>query len=235
VRSPHLPGQWEYGVNYVGGRCDDKHPRRSLTAVSKLRIASTPIPLLSTWRSGISSAGEAKLRHRFDVRLRSVESADAVLPFYLFQSAQSRRNERRLKAVAADYHSTFKTRDRFQSPLTRGTSRGEIRRQVGTENRGVIATIVYLSEYSPPLHSPENPENERCASPTLTISSCTMRTASSCPGRRVAPESAPGFSLDSLSRHVATTKFDREAAEPAKVAHRASAHGYPLCRSSKIF
>ena len=57
--------------------------------------------------------------------------------------------------VAVDYDTAFKEKDRFQTPLTRGTRSGTTYNDSGIQKVvGVIASLVYLSELLPPEHTP---------------------------------------------------------------------------------
>lgn len=142
-----------YESNYVGGRCNDKAPKFFPNG----RIANQDCfdnnP--ATFHLSLGNLiGRAKggfiMDKTFDYEVWNQPIVGYEFT-YFNPNAPSQR-DRDWRKVAVPYDQAFKKRDRFQSPLTRGmrgTSRGDgaIQKVVG-----VIATIVYADELTPPEH-----------------------------------------------------------------------------------
>lgn len=148
--------QWSnanYDSNFVGGRCGDKKPK--LFSNGRLSNPECFDNNPATFHYALGNLiGIAKGSFVMD-RIFDYEVWNQPLVSYdlaYFNPLNPKQKSKKWSEVAVPYDAQFIARDRFQKPYTRGKN---IEKVVG-----VIATVVYVSEFSPPEHSPD-PEDDQ--------------------------------------------------------------------------
>ncbi len=138
----------KYATNFIGGRCDSKKPEVYPNGRIKDPDCFDNSP--ATFHLSLGNLmGRNGLPFVMD-RVFSDEVWNQPLfayEFTYFNPLDSKQRNSDWRRVAVEYDDKFRAKDRFQDPPTRGVGVSKI--------VGVIATVVYLEELSPPDHGPQ--------------------------------------------------------------------------------
>lgn len=162
-----------YQTNFVGGRCNDKKPK--LLKNGRLADQDCFDTNPATFHLSLGNLiGRAKAGFVMDKTFDYEVWNQPVIAYeftYFNPNDHSVRNKD-WKKVVVPYDQTFKAGDRFQNPLTRGDAkRPNHPHRRGDEQIkqivGVIATVVYGAEISPPEFGP-SPQDDYLERVTYT-------------------------------------------------------------------
>lgn len=136
-----------YPMNFIGGRCETETPatfpngRISDPKCFDNNPAAFHVGLTNLMGVHGSSLVMDRM-YSLEVWNQPIQSYE----IFYFNPLDPQQRSYDWRKVAVKYDQQFRARDRFQNPPTRGE---RISRVVG-----VVATVVYLEEISPPIHGP---------------------------------------------------------------------------------
>ncbi len=233
--------------NFIGGRCSVRNPAvyPNGRLIQQECFDSNP----ATFHLSLGNlVGKAKLSFIFDATYdyevwnQPVKSYE----FTYFNPLDQAKTSKNWREVAVDYDAKFKGIDRFQTPLTRGLKKsGGGADDSGIKKIvGVIATTVYLIEFTPPPHLAETIENSiQRVTYTYDLELHEEEGKFIPRGGEWHLNAHPDFLWVPKKDTYARTSFDfidleftgtepvrPEATETSK---QASQYGYPLCQALK--
>lgn len=137
-----------FKTNFIGGKCTAANPETHANGRIKDPTCFDNNP--ATFHLALGNVMGRHSRSFVLDRVFSHEVWNQPLYSYemtFFDPLNPKRRSKDWRKVAAEYNDEFRSRDRFQNPLTRAEG--------VTKVVGVITTVVYLEEYFPPAHGPE--------------------------------------------------------------------------------
>jgi hypothetical protein len=154
-----------FGTNFIGGRCNAKKPQIYPNGRLKQQECFDNNPATFHLVLG-NMLGIGKVAFAYDKTFDYEVWNQPVTSYEVtyFNPLNPAQKSKKWNEVAISYDDAFKAKDRFQSPNTRGDGNGRdlnIKKIVG-----VIATVIYVSEYTP-VHSPE-PQSDELIRETYT-------------------------------------------------------------------
>lgn len=236
----------DYENNFIGGRCDEKKPK--LYPNGRLAQSQCFDNNPATFHLALGNMiGIAKVGFVYD-KTFDYEVWNQPITAYeveYFNPLDPSERSKDWKKVAVDYNHTFKQRDRFQNPLTRGFfTAGKYNDSRVKKIVGVINTVVYLSEVSPPTHSPEADPDEILRETYTYDLEFEERDGKFIPsGGEWHANAHPDFLWMPRKGSLASMSFDSTQlnytgnAIPAEtitsIARKSSKEAYPLCQVMK--
>lgn len=232
----------DFKTNFIGGRCNAKKPQIYPNGRLKQQECFDNNPATFHLVLG-NMLGNGKVPFAYDKTFDYEVWNQPVTSYEItyFNPLQPAKRSKKWKEVAVDYDDAFKAKDRFQNPNTRGENGRDanVRKIVG-----VIATVIYVSEYSP-IHSP-NPQNDE-----LVRESYTYDLELSEENGKLIPTGGewhsnlhPDFLWAAQKGSFASSKSDKieldydGKSEPSdlvtKTARKASNEANPLCQVIKV-
>lgn len=232
-----------YKTNFIGGRCDVKHPETLSNGRLKQQDCFDTNP--ATFHLALGNLiGRAKTGFVFDKTFDYEVWNQPVIAYETtyYNPLDTKRRSKEWREVAVSYSWRFKSQDRFQNPLSRGKIKA------GTDNRddseikyivGAITSVIYLAEVRPE-HSSQI-QDDRMFRETYTydleIENINGNYVAS--GGEWHENSHPDFLWIPQKDSIPTTTYDKNIGaisvenEPSplltKTAIRSSKIGSPLC------
>jgi hypothetical protein len=234
----------QHANNFIGGRCGAKTPKLFDNGRIKNQECFDTNPAtfhlaLGNFigRHGVSFIMDANFD--YEVWNQPIQSYETLYFSPLSPSKQSAN----WQEVAVLYDDSFKKKDRFQKPLTRGKLDSETEKYDDSKIKfvvGVLAKITYIGENSP--RPGASPSDDQLLSVTYIydLELYDEPQGIVVGGGEWHSNAHPDFLWVPTRESIATTHHDRKpvhftgAAAPSKsvtqVARQASRQGYPLCR-----
>ncbi len=231
-----------FKTNFIGGRCNAKKPQVYPNGRLKQQECFDNNPATFHLVLG-NMLGIGKLPFAYDKTFDYEVWNQPVTSYELtyFNPLNPSKKSKKWEQVAVAYDDTFKAKDRFQNPNTRGEGGRDRNVQ---KIVGVIATVIYVSEYSP-VHSP-NPQNDE-----LVRESYTYDLELSEQNGKMVPTGGewhsnlhPDFLWAAKKGSFASSKADRveldfdgknePSALVSNTAKKASNEANPLCQVMKV-
>jgi len=135
----------KYPMNFIGGRCEEEKPATYPNGriSDPLCFDNNPATFHVSLANLVGKLGSSIVMDRTfsaEVWNQPIHSYEIVY----FNPLDTSKRSPDWRKVAVDYDQRFRSRDRFQNPPTRGERISQV--------VGVIATVAYLEEISPPDH-----------------------------------------------------------------------------------
>ncbi len=242
-----------YETNFVGGRCNVKDPEVYPNGRLKQQDCFDSNP--ATFHLVLGNLlGRKKVGFVYDKTFDYEVWNQPVTSysFTYFNPLNPTQRSKNWRDVAVPYDRNFKSKDRFQTPLTRGFKRNgrgpQARRPGDAKIRkivGVITNVVYVSELSPPIHSAENQVDELVRETyTYDLELSEDRGKLIATGGEWHANLHPDFLWTSQKTSFASSDVDETkihfdginepSAKVTKAAQKGSASANPLCEVVKV-